>query len=119
LILIDYNALVQALFRNGHTVDPLSGSVFMPTNTMIEPDLYYIPKQSAFYQQQVYVYDNVPDPINGSYSISCIPVENQDSSLVVRGTNFYKPLLNDPAITGVDPIYINSLQKPFNISIDY
>lgn len=104
------NLVSVDVFRKGHQLDPLNGLI--PTNFMIEPDLYYIPKKSALYQQQVYVYNNGDS--------SCITVENQSSIILdVMGTNFYKPILNDPAITGVDPMYINSLQKPFNISIDY
>jgi hypothetical protein len=106
------------VFKNGRISSSFSGIVPMPTDIIIEPDLYYIPKQSAFYQQQVYVYTQLYDATSSTYSMNCVPLE-EDPIKSLRGSNFYKPLLNDPAITGVDPIYINSLQKPFNISIDY
>jgi hypothetical protein len=51
---------------------------------------------------------------------ACVPVENSDPrSLSWLLSNFYKPILNDPTVTGVDLTYINSLQKPFKISVDY
>lgn len=33
--------------------------------------------------------------------------------------NFYKPLPNDPSVTGWDPSYISSLKLPFSVSINY
>ena len=99
------------VFKIGYSTDPTSQAY--PNNITIDPDLYYIPKPSALYQQQVYVYD-----INGTKA--CVPVgDSNPMMLQMFGTDFYKPILNNPAVTGVNLTTLNSLPKPFNISISY
>ena len=65
-------------------------------------EVYYFPSTPVPYTGPVYFRDgrncNLMDPPN-TYT-------------------YYKPLINDPAVTGYDPAIINALQKPFRVSID-
>jgi hypothetical protein len=52
------NSDVQDVFKQSYSLDPANiQSPNESLNVMVGPDLYYMPKQSAFYQQQVYVFD--------------------------------------------------------------
>jgi hypothetical protein len=44
------------VFKIGYSSDPTTFPSLPDGNLTIEPDLYYIPKSSALYQQQVYVW---------------------------------------------------------------
>jgi hypothetical protein len=104
--------LTQEVFKKGYVLDASIGYIF--SNLLVDPELYYIPKQDGYYQSQVYAY------VFDGVAYNCLTAESASPiNLSVAGSKFYKPILNDPAVTGVDPTYINSLKKPFNISIDY
>jgi len=99
------------VFKIGYSSDPTT--LALGGNLTIDPDLYYIPKSSALYLDTVYVYD-----ANGTKT--CVPVLTSNPMMQqMIGTDFYKPILNDPTVTGVNLTTLNSLPKPFNISISY
>lgn len=99
------------VFKIGYNPDPTSPA--LPLNVTVEPDLYYIPKSSALYLDTVYVYDT-----NGTKT--CVPVLTSNPMMQqMMGTEFYKPISNNPAVTGVNLRTLNSLPKPFDISISY
>jgi hypothetical protein len=64
---------------------------------------------------EVYYFPSTPVPYTG-------PVYVKDyGNCYLNDPNtytYYKPLINDPSVTGYDPTVINALQKPFRVSID-
>ena len=70
-------------------------------------DPYYLPNNPVVYNGTAYAWRYVLNPTTTYYDLVCQEVAG----------NYYKLIPNDPAVTGYDPVYINSLQKPFRISI--
>ena len=104
------------LVGNSNLINPIKNLVFKVIsydNRRINQDIlesgdYYFPSTPVPYTGPVYRinYNDVTYP--------CIPAGDPDDG----NTTYYKPLINDPSVTGYDPAIINALQKPFRVSID-
>jgi hypothetical protein len=62
----------------------------------------------VLYNGTAYTCGYVLNPTTTYYDLVCQQVAG----------DYYKFIENDPAVTGYDPVYMNSLQKPFRISIN-
>ena len=67
--------------------------------------VYYLPATAVPYSAPVYIFSN---------SICVLSSNGYNDTNAI----YYKPLINDPSVTGYDPTVINALQKPFRVSID-
>ena len=64
---------------------------------------------------EVYYFPSTPVPYTGPVYFR----DGRNCNLNEPNTyTYYKPLINDPSVTGYDPTVINALQKPFRLSID-
>jgi hypothetical protein len=75
---------------------------------LLTSDFYYIPATAVPYSAPVYIFNDT-----GLGPTCVLSSKDTDSSSI-----YYKPLINDPSVTGYDPTVINALQKPFRVSID-
>ena len=104
------------LVGNSNLINPIKNLVFK----VISYDLRRI--NQDILESGDYYFPSTPVPYTGpSYMLyhnstfSCIPVGDPQKD---SNTAYYKPLINDPSVTGYDPAIINALQKPFRVSID-
>jgi hypothetical protein len=92
---------------NSKTVEVMKQTWVVPAST--STGIYYLPNNPVLYNGTAYTWGYVLNPTTTYYDLVCQEVADN---------YYYKLIPNDPAVTGYDPVYINSLQKPFRISIN-